>query len=492
MGVPWRHPSREETPVHAQDLPAHLRDAPLTDNIFGGLRREHGFEPLRVEGRLPPELRGTLYRNGPAVYDAGRDPHWFDGNGAATAIRLDGQGAQGAIRVLHSPSADADAGRSNARYGGFRQRASWPKRLGAVFLGRSPVRNMANINVLPWQGRLFGLYETVPPLEVDPRTLATIGETDLDGVVKRAWNAHPRRVPSRRTTYQFGVRVGPRVFLDVYALPDEGPAALLTSLALPGTMEVHDFFVTERHLVFVLPPLWSHPLATALEGNFVGTMRWRPQAGSEVIVIPIDRPQEVQRLRTEPFFFWHGVNAYERPDASGIVLELIRYPDFAETLRWTEVTPGGGDAVQRSWLAHAEIDLRSRTIRWEERWSRTHEFASVHPAFNARRHRWAWAAGFAAEHEGRGWWDRLVRVDTERGEAERFAAGPRCAIGEPILVARSAAEDDVWVLAMVRDLDAGATHLAIWDGRRPDEGPVARAWFDQQLPPSLHGCWVAS
>ncbi len=208
-------------------------------------------------------------------------------------------------------------------------------------------------------------------------------------------------------------------------------------------------------------------------------------------MIPIDRPRAVRRLRTEPLFFWHGVNACERPGTDGIVLDLIRYPDFAETLRWTDVTPAGGDTAQRSWLARAEVDLGSGKIRWEERWSHPHEFGSVHPAFLARPHRWAWAAAHAESHEGRGWWDRLLCLDVERGEGRRFAAGARCAVGEPVLVARSSEELDVWVLAMVRDLAAGATHLAVWDGLRPEEGPVARAWFDQQLPPSLHGCWVS-
>jgi all-trans-8'-apo-beta-carotenal 15,15'-oxygenase len=31
------------------------------------LPREHGFEPLRMEGTLPQELSGTLYRIGPSL-----------------------------------------------------------------------------------------------------------------------------------------------------------------------------------------------------------------------------------------------------------------------------------------------------------------------------------------------------------------------------------------------------------------------------------------
>ena len=33
--------------------------------LFRNLSREHGYEPLRVEGRIPDDLRGTLLRVGP-------------------------------------------------------------------------------------------------------------------------------------------------------------------------------------------------------------------------------------------------------------------------------------------------------------------------------------------------------------------------------------------------------------------------------------------
>lgn len=53
--------------------PASPPDGPVLEAIFGGLQREHDFVPLRVGGRLPADLRGTLYRNGAAVFTAGRN-----------------------------------------------------------------------------------------------------------------------------------------------------------------------------------------------------------------------------------------------------------------------------------------------------------------------------------------------------------------------------------------------------------------------------------
>ena len=49
--------------------------------LFSDLPREHGFEPLEVEGRLPADLAGTLYRVGPGLFSSfgRRYGHLFDG-----------------------------------------------------------------------------------------------------------------------------------------------------------------------------------------------------------------------------------------------------------------------------------------------------------------------------------------------------------------------------------------------------------------------------
>ena len=77
----------------------------LWHRAFADLPREHGFEPLRIDGTLPPELRGTLYRTGPSLFSTfgRRYAHWFDGDGAVSAFRFDGGGgASGAARVVQS------------------------------------------------------------------------------------------------------------------------------------------------------------------------------------------------------------------------------------------------------------------------------------------------------------------------------------------------------------------------------------------------------
>lgn len=454
------------------------------------LEREQPFRPLRIDGQVPAELNGTLYRNGPARFEIGPRPHWFDGTGAVTAVRIAGGAAQGAIRLIHTPSNDTDAARATPRYGAFRQKAAPLQRLRGLF-GASQIRNAANINVLPWQGRLFALYEATLPLEIDPTTLASIGETRLDGLIPGGWNAHPRRVARHDTTYQFGMRIGARCHLDVFALPARGAARRLVSIPVPGVMEAHDFFATERHLLFVLPPLHCPPLALLRSGSFVESLRWHADAPATILVIPLADPSAWFRCETEPFFFWHGVNAYEDERRNEIVLDLVRYPDFAGTKRSLDAISDGISPVPPApnALWRGRLDLARRRAAWEMRWARPLEFPAVHPAAQGARHHTCFAASLGTGEPATGGFTHLARIDVEHGTARLFDPGAGCQVSEPTLVA-GADHRVTFLLALVQDRKAGASWLGVWDPDRADAPPLARIWFDQLLPAPLHGCWV--
>src|SRR5207248_4937167 len=71
---------------------------------FTDLPREHGYEPLVVEGTIPQELRGTIIRNGPTLFSAQGRPydHWFDGDGGLSAVHFGNGRARGAARIIRS------------------------------------------------------------------------------------------------------------------------------------------------------------------------------------------------------------------------------------------------------------------------------------------------------------------------------------------------------------------------------------------------------
>lgn len=335
---------------------------------FADLTDEHGFADLEVEGRLPADLRGTVYRNSAARFHhpGGRFGHWFDGDGAVSAVRFADGGAQGAVRLVQTEARAQEARTGKLSNGGFRTPTpSVLRQLYRVLRGRTVSRNPANTSVVCMGGRLFALCEGGLPVEVDAADLRTLGETDLDGVVPMMFSAHPRRVPQRRSFYNFGVRYGRDATLDVFALPDDGPARRLVSLPIGATL-IHDFVATPDHLIFFAPPLRADmPRLLFGLSTYVDSLRWQPALGTEVIVVPLADPERPLRFFTEPFFQWHFANAYER--AGTIVIDLVRHAAFPDTERWLEgIYAGGAGADHAGQLARAEVDLARRRVQVSE------------------------------------------------------------------------------------------------------------------------------
>jgi carotenoid cleavage dioxygenase-like enzyme len=66
---------------------------------FASLEQEFEYRVDEIDGRVPPALRGTLFRNGSGRNELNGQwfPHWFDGDGMISAIAFDDNG----IRYLN-------------------------------------------------------------------------------------------------------------------------------------------------------------------------------------------------------------------------------------------------------------------------------------------------------------------------------------------------------------------------------------------------------
>jgi all-trans-8'-apo-beta-carotenal 15,15'-oxygenase len=67
----------------ADDAKADLAPAPHWLTLLGKSERGGRDTAPRVEGRIPEGLNGSLYRNGPGLFERGksRKPHLLDGDG---------------------------------------------------------------------------------------------------------------------------------------------------------------------------------------------------------------------------------------------------------------------------------------------------------------------------------------------------------------------------------------------------------------------------
>jgi all-trans-8'-apo-beta-carotenal 15,15'-oxygenase len=447
--------------------------------------RPHGFEALRVEGTLPPELAGTLYRNGPGRFGSfgRRYYHLFESDGALTAVRFGAGRAEGAHRVLESEGLREERAAGRPLFGSV---VSRPRRALNNLRGRA--KNLANTNVLVWQGRVFGLLEASKPLQVSPEDLATLGECDLGGAVVSTFSAHPHFVAARGAFYNFGMRFGPKSAVDLYELPLRGPARRLGAFPLEAPTALHDFIATERHLVFCLAPTRLN-LLRALTGEMrpEHLFDWRAAEGSELVVIPIDEPERIQRIRTEAFFVWHFANAFER--GPELVLDFVRHTDVSAlgTMRDEAARQGGVIDMNLGEACRARLDLKAGRFEAERLPGPRCEFPTIDVRGAGGPRRYVWLTLSDGAERGIG------RLDLERGELRRWTLPAGQHPSEPVFAPRpGGGELEGSVLVLVYDERREASHVAVLDAAAPEAGPRAAAHFDHAIPVTLHGTWAAA
>jgi len=207
---------------------------------------------LKVVGELPRELNGTLYRNGPNPQFDAPGAHWFVGDGMLHAFHLENGRASYRNRWVRTPKwlAEHDAGR--ALFSGF----------GGRKLPDAPPTaisdsGVANTNIVFHAGRLLALEEGHLPTEIEPGTLNTRGYCNYGGGISGPFTAHPKIDPLTGEMVFFGYNAtGPLTpGLSFGSVNAFGVVTRFDRFEAPYASMVHDFIVTENHLLFPILPI---------------------------------------------------------------------------------------------------------------------------------------------------------------------------------------------------------------------------------------------
>ncbi|MCB1097585.1 MAG: carotenoid oxygenase family protein [Verrucomicrobiae bacterium] len=440
------------------------------------LTASHGFEPVRVEGKLPDMLRGTLFRNGPALFEHGgrRHGHVFEGDGAVCAVRFSDEAVECAHRLIESVGLQQEREAGEALFGSA---APWLRRMRNGW--KQKFKNTANTSVWRWQDRLFALMERGEPTEFDPETLDTIGTTTLDGLVAGGFSAHPHRVKYRRADYNFGLVPGRNPYIQLMELPWEGAPRTIGRIDLDHYVMMHDFIATENHLVFFIAPVKLQILRALLGSNNLEKLfQFDPDSGTEIVIVPTSSPAEQVRFQVDAFWQWHFAGAYEQ--GSGIVVDFVKHPDFGSL--------GELGQTQRSGLGRltrAFIDPATRTMREEPLWDCACEYPRIDPRFDGGKHSHIFVSYDVCERV-------LARVNTTTGAVNGWNPPAHQYPSELVMIPRSNRTDegDGYAISLIYDELEDRSHVAILDTARFEDGPVARVHLGHPVPMTFHGTWV--
>ncbi|MGB3200278.1 MAG: carotenoid oxygenase family protein, partial [Nodosilinea sp.] len=131
---------------------------------------EHSYWVTDIEGSIPTELEGTLFRNGPGLLDIHGHPvkHPFDGDGMISSIAIRDGKAFFRNRFVRTAGyvAEQNAGKPLFR-GVFGTQKPGGPLANAFDLN---LKNLANTHIVYWADKLLALWEAAEPHRLDPST----------------------------------------------------------------------------------------------------------------------------------------------------------------------------------------------------------------------------------------------------------------------------------------------------------------------------------
>ena len=435
---------------------------------LGDVEADISPRPLtRLHGRVPADLAGTLYRNGPALFRRGGTAvnHWFDGDGLVRAFALRNGGATLQARFVDTAKRRVEAAAGRVVQPGF----GTPIRPGAV-LGSADDTNAANTHVIAAGGRLLALWEAGSPHAVDPLTLATQGPVtfrpDLKGM---PFLAHPKVEASGRI-WNIGLS-GANAF--VWRLAATGALEAGQLIRLPAASYCHDFTMTQRHLIIVLQP-WLHETD---EMPFASGMRWRPEQGTRVLVIDKADLTKQRVFELPALFFFHLGDGWEDKDGTIHFDGAFDDSPLFATETASALVEGRYPRTERPLLRLISLHPDGRAqLRATDT---TAEFPR-NPGGNAGPRPTFHVGGYRPE---RPFARSIGRWDWQRGRGVGHDFGAHQIVEEFVPAGR-------WLIGTSINLAARATELHVMEADHLDAGPVASFRADVALPHSFHGSWL--
>lgn len=446
---------------------------------------------IDVDGKFPANLRGTYYKNGPALRSAFTRgyQHQFDGDGFVQALRFDGQNISHQGQFVHTTKYEAESDNGDYFLATFSQK--WPDSPAP----RSPDEiNAANTNIVHHGNRLMALWEAGSAWQIDPETLDSIGKIAWHADLAEApFSAHPR-LDSDGSLWNFG-QVPWSQKMVLYHIDIRGKINKYSLLDMPNTSMIHDFAITKNFLVLLLPPLkWTLEKAQN-NASFMNTHTWHDDHPVDVLIVDKNDLSVVRHHQLPTAFHFHIGSAFETSDGE-IELDLCHYEN-ADIVFNLNIARDGMDFVSPKMLPHhsrVTLSVHRDSGKIENIHNRANEFPQAALPTNHHRSRHGWSIGL---DEQTGLFRYTLGVNLETGKLDQYDYGSDCLVEEHIFVpdnSRAPTNGIIrgWLIGLHYDFRQSKTKLAVFDAYDLAAGPLAVATLPYGLPPGLHGNFVSA
>ncbi len=460
---------------------------------------EYEYEIQDIEGKIPPELVGTLFRNGPGLLDIGGTSihHPFDGDGMISAFSFKDGKAYFRNRFVHTEAYVKEKAAGEILYRGVfgtQKPGGW---LNNVF--DLKLKNIANTSVIYWGGKLLALWEAAEPHRLDPATLETIGIDYLDGVLEPgdAFAAHPWIDPSCEMDggapclVNFRVDPGLSSKITIFEFAPDGNLLRRHSHSIPGFSFIHDFIITPNHCIFFQNTVNFNPFPFLFGVRGAGEcVQFQPDKPTTIVLIPRD-PQniEVKTFSVESGFVFHHANAFETNGQ--VCIDSIAYQTLPQVQPNSNYKEVNFDSLDPGQLWRFTLNLKDGSVERQLLESRCCEFPTHNPNHVGRDYRYLFISAAPNDTGRNAPLQGILKLDLQRKERQLHSFAPSGYVSEPIFVTKpnTTEEDAGWVLTLIYDGSKHRSTLAILDGQNIAGDAIALLHLKHHIPYGLHGSW---
>jgi all-trans-8'-apo-beta-carotenal 15,15'-oxygenase len=447
------------------------------------------WNDLKVEGVVPKELSGTLFRTAPGQSDNYGTPlkHLFDGDAYLSA--WDFQNGKAALQTRFLPTPQRLDEMQNAQmlydeYGTAAPRSAIKKK----FAGK----NQPSVNVIEWNGKLLGLSEGGAPTIINPRTFAYEGEHDFGGSLSKqlTFTAHPRFDPLTGEMFAYGFEKNASGTMHVFRInPKTDQAVEIFKSVQGGFFMAHDSMLTENYFLIPVPPL-KYDLGALMTGQaevIADALRYAENEPTRLYVIPRKSNTETAFTIDLPAALgFHYGNAYETADGK-IAYSAILGKDkqLLEILaNWKRnFYPSNASLENSQTLQQITIDIKRRTFVGTTDVLENVELPRYDARLTGRNSRFLYVVENNFRENS-----AIVKLNLQQGVSMKVQAGKTETYGEPVYTPRPnrTNEDDGYLVIQGFDAVRNETFLDIRDAQTLDR--AARIWAaGQHFPLGFHG-----
>jgi beta,beta-carotene 9',10'-dioxygenase len=463
-------------------------------HLLFDLDQEITRHPCKVKGTIPVWLSGTLLRNGPAKFQVGNQRvSWFDGLAMLHAFEFNSEQVLYSNRFLRSEQYYIMTVEKSLNFSGFAEDPC-PK----VFKNQTSrfipqdmkdVQN-ADVSIQEYADKMVALTEVPLPVIFDPETVATLGNFEYADQLPKSkiWeSAHPQHDLPSKETINYLVNFGRVSSYEIWKMADhQSNREIVAEIPVERPAYMHSFALTEHYVVLVEFPFVVNPLDLMLRKKpFIFNYHWKPELGTQFLVVERSSGKLVAKLKGAPFFAFHHVSAYDKEGS--IYLDIVTYPN-ADVIALVDGTlKKKTKSSEQTKLERFTIDVDKQELRQETIFSQKLEMPRVAADRTAHEYRYCYAidASFPTSVKDT---RPLYKIDVANKTSQSWSE-VGCLPGEPIFVPnpQGQSEDDGVVLSLVLDFAHHRSFLLMLNARNWTE--MARAEAPHAIPVGIHGFW---